>query len=91
MEVSDVDALALIGGGLLVEAVLAAATCAAHGLFPFSFLPKSSVKFTSSRFLLAPIAHVYGIFSKCEGSGLSANLAKKWVTPASNQPGRFGA
>jgi hypothetical protein len=39
-------------------------------LFPSSFLAKSLGKFTLSRFLLAPIAHAYGVFSKCEGSGL---------------------
>jgi hypothetical protein len=33
MEVADVDTLALIGGGLLVEPVLAAATYAAHKPF----------------------------------------------------------
>src|SRR3712207_4910909 len=70
MEVADVDALALVGGGLLVEAVPAAATCAAHGLFPFSFLPKSLEKVTSSWSPGTPIAHIYGLFTKCEGSGL---------------------
>ncbi len=61
MEVADVDALALIGGGLLVEPVPVTRACAAHELFPSNFLPKSLGKFTSSRFKLASIAHVYGV------------------------------
>jgi hypothetical protein len=56
--------LALVGGGFLVEAVPAAATHAAHELFPSSFSPKSSAKFTSRRFLGALIAHIYGVFSE---------------------------
>jgi hypothetical protein len=39
-------------------------------LFPSSFLAKSLGKVTSRRFLLAAIAHIYGVFSKCERSGL---------------------
>src|SRR3712207_4705617 len=67
MEVADVDALALVGGGLLVEAVPAAATCAAHKLFPFSFLPKSLEKVTSSWSPGTPIAHIYGVFQQVRG------------------------
>jgi hypothetical protein len=44
MEVADVDALALVGGGLLVEPVPAAATCAAHDFLPV-ILSKSLGKF----------------------------------------------
>jgi hypothetical protein len=36
-------------------------------------LPKSSAKFTSRRFLGAPIAHVYGVFDEHERSGLLPN------------------
>src|SRR5918998_413278 len=61
MEVADVDALALVGGGLLVEAVPAAATHAAHKLFLSSFLPKSLEKVTSSWSPGTPIAHIYAM------------------------------
>jgi hypothetical protein len=74
MEVADVDALLLVGGGLLVEAVPAAATHAAHKLFLSSFLPKSLEKFTSSWSPGTPIAHIYGVFSKYEGSGLCCRI-----------------
>jgi hypothetical protein len=70
MEVADVDALALVGGGLLVEAVPVTRACATHELFSSSFLAKSLAKFTSSRLLLGRIAHIYRVFSKCEGGGL---------------------
>jgi hypothetical protein len=65
--------VALIGGGFLIEAIPVAATYAAHELFTLDFLPKSLGKFTSSRFVLGPTAHVYGVFGEYERSGLLPN------------------
>ena len=70
MEVADVDTLALIGGGLPIKSVPAAATYAAHELFILDLLPKSLGNFTSNRFVLGPTAHVYGVFGEYERSGL---------------------
>src|SRR5215203_553480 len=46
MEPPDIEATALLNGGLLVEPVPAAATLAAHIFFILDFLPKSLGKFT---------------------------------------------
>ena len=48
---------------------------AAHELFPSSFLAKSLGEVTSSRFLGAPIAHVYGVFGEYEQGGLLQNAS----------------
>jgi hypothetical protein len=70
VEVANIYAVALVGRGLLVEAVVVPRPYAAHEPFYLHLFAEIIRRVYSEPVPRSTIVHAYGVFSKCEGGGL---------------------